>query len=247
MANAAAKTLLDSAAPGQFDVVLESIQKLGKDTFRGNWGAELKQAQDQYKCIGIDQEVKHPLAQSLREKLATYQEKTFGSKAGVTARVALLPGKDRNEIIIQTYAEKIDVANQYTGCWKAIWTITADGTSYGTTEGEIMLKATKAEIEGRAELHSYSYEEGNTQLQTSKVFPNFKIKVSKKSLATGIVEKIVEWEQEVLQHLADMPDMVGERLRMIRRVLPITKTRMKWDVVAHRNVKTLQATKPKKR
>ena len=238
MALEAATRILKSTAPGQFDVVADNIQKVGKDSLSGtSWLTKIKEEQDEFMCIGIDNPKgveHHALASSLREKLKTYQDAVFGSKAGVTARVALVPGEEKSSLVVHTYAEKLDMSNQYTGAWKASWTVTSEGTD-------------KAEISGMVRLHTFSYEDGNIQLRTNRDFEKTEVTAGD-DLSESVMNKIKEWEAQVVSMLAELRDSVGDHLRPIRRVLPITKTKMKWDVVAHRNVKVLHKTsKPKKK
>jgi hypothetical protein len=239
MATVAAQTILHSAAPGQFDVVAEQLQKIGAKTLKGAWLDDIKLQHHQDICMaggaGNSKDVNHPLALSMKEKVKAYQDETFGSKPGVTARMTLSPGKEDpiHQLVLTTYAEKIDTSNQRTGAWNATWTIT-----YESDES--------AQISGSVKLHTYSYEEGNCQLRTARDFGS-KTVVSQEDLPSALMDQIVAWEHEILELLTSYPDLVGDNLRSIRRVLPITKTKMKWDVVSHRNVKTLEKTKPAKR
>jgi hypothetical protein len=244
MATEAARRILQTAAPGQFEVVAENVQKLGKDTLKGNWLEDIKLVQQTNQCIGINKVTNHPLSDSLREKLKAYQAKTYNG-SNVTSRVALTLGETSNELIVHTYAEKIDIPNQYTGAWRSTWTIKADSGD-------------SAEISGVVKLHTFSYEDGNIHLRTGRDFDAVTVdkpaeqgvEVSAEggleeapSLAQALVEKIIAWEHEVLSLLSAMREgRIEEKLRSLRRILPITKTRMKWDVVAHRNVKTLRVT-----
>ena len=105
-----------------------------------------------------------------------------------------------------------------------------------------------------AQFKDVAYEDGNVQLKITKEFPPVMVgKTSLKerdepSLADGIVQQIMKWETIILGILASMNDNVSsDHLRSIRRVLPITKTKMNWDAVAHRSVKTLKKTAPEAR
>ena len=231
MSAEAVSTILRSAAPGQYDVVLENLQKISKKQVQAD---ATKKEHDARQCIGLKENVSHPLAAPLKEKLEAYQSETFSSKRGVKARVAITQGDESYMCLINTYAEKIDVSNQYTGAWKATWVVASE-------ENDV------AELSGTVSLHTFSYEDGNTQLRTNKEFETIEVSAGGDGLAAALVDQIVEWEHEVLGLLVAMNDFVSDNLRDIRRILPITKTKMKWDVVAHRNVKTLSATKPKKR
>lgn len=223
MATEAAGTLLRSAAPGHFDVVAENVAKLGSKTLSGNWREEYELEQQRLACIGVDESMgavsSHPLTSQLKEKLKAYQQKTFG-KNKVTSRIALVPGESPQQLVVKTYAEKLDAANQYTGYWKGTWTI----------EG--------SDICGDVQVRTCTYEEGNSQLQAAKVF-DAKTFSGK---ADDVIEQILDWENEVLGMLTALHDLTADHLRQIRRVLPITKTKMKWDVVAQRSVKHLKKT-----
>lgn len=237
MASEAAKTLLRSTAPGQFDIVAENIQKLGRQSLTDdNWLEEATAELNTFRCIGMDNDsISHPLARSLQEKLKAYQEKTFSSAKGLSTKVVLQEGES-GSLLVHTYAEKLDLPNHYTGFWKAIWTITGASTDEATISGE-------------AQLHTCSYEDGNNQLTLSKPFQATKVgKSSPKdspdevSLAQGVVDQILKWEHEVLDIFGLMHETSSDHLRKIRRVLPITKTKMKWDVVAQRSVQMLKKT-----
>jgi hypothetical protein len=236
MASEAAATLVGSAAPGQFDLVAENVQKLGAKTLSGTaWLDDLKQGQLEFTLANNNKNagVSHPLAEPLKAKLEAYQEKIFNNK--VSSRVSFAPGDSPAQLIVTTYAEKLDLPNQYTGFWKSTWTIEAASES-------------EADIAGDVQLHTLSYEDGNTQLKSQKVFEV--VTVGKKAgegddgpnLAEGVFRQIVDWEHEVLGILASLQDLSSEHLRHIRRVLPITKTKMKWEVAVQRGVKHLKKT-----
>eukprot|EP00980_Cylindrotheca_fusiformis_P001752 scaffold405_cov132-Cylindrotheca_fusiformis.AAC.4 len=226
MATEAAKTLLKSAAPGQFDLVAENIHKLAHP--EGTWLEEATADQNLLRCIDMADDSTHPLATSLKAKLKEYQEKTFAAK-GVAARV-VLQSNDDGCLQIHTYAEKLDSANQYTGFWKATWSFNNDSLS------------------GDAHIRTCSYEDGNNQLTFEKSFESTSVEPTSPkdapdeapTIEQGIVDQILVWEHDVLDILASMHETSTSQLKRIRRVLPITKTKMKWDVVAHRSVKTLR-------
>ena len=236
MSEKAAKAMLIAAAPGQFDAVAEHIVKFGQLS-NSDWLAQVQSELKEFQNGGNNSD--HPIANALHAKMEEYQKENFLSKPGVTARVALENGKtDKNQLIVHTYAEKIDISNQHSGSWKAKWTIDS-------------AESNSAEITGHVVVHSYVHEEGNVQLKINKEFPPVlvaKAEGEAASLADGIVEQIMKWETIILGILASMNDDVSsDHLRSIRRVLPITKTKMNWDAVAHRSVKTLKNTAPESR
>lgn len=226
----AAKTLLRSAAPGQFTAVAESIQKFAKPD--GLWLEEATAEQQELQCASLESNAGgHPLAAGLEQILKNYQEQTFASK-GIAAKV-VLQLSDAQELQIHTYAEKLDLPNFYTGYWKATWTLSSSNT-----------------ISGETKIHTCSYEDGNNHLTFAKTFEATPVSAetpkdnedAAPSLEQGIVNQIIKWENDVLDNLAIMHQEAPGSLKRIRRVLPITKTKMKWDVVAQRSVKTLMNT-----
>jgi capping protein (actin filament) muscle Z-line, alpha len=225
-----ARTILLNAAPGEFDAVAKQLSQLAsRQALPGDWLSEIKKEHDLETCVTGNESVSHPLAAPIKEKLKAHQDEAFGSKKNVTYRMTINAGDDSDGFIIKTYAEKVDTANQFSGSWKATWMI-----SGSTSQGDII---------GEVKIHTYSHEEGNVQLKTVR---NFEDSVSGGDVAQLLMDKIKEWEHEVLALLKGFHEQVPESLRSIRRVLPITKTKMKWDVEAHRNVKTLVLTKPEK-
>lgn len=239
MSEVAAKAIVDAAAPGQFNAVAENLSKLGQPS--GNWFAEAQTELNEFQCKGLETNLDHPIAKALHEKMEEYQKENFLSKPGVTARVALTKGDSDKQVLVHSYAEKIDATNQHSGNWKATWTI----DNVGANEGQ---------ISGRVVVQSYAHEEGNVQLKIDKEFPAVTVgKVAlnegeEASIAGGMVQQIQKWETIILGILASMNDNISsDHLRSIRRVLPITKTKMNWDAVAHRSVKTLKQTAPESR
>ncbi|CAJ1963019.1 unnamed protein product [Cylindrotheca closterium] len=232
MSTEAAKTLLRSAAPGQFDVVAEHIHKLARP--EGPWLDEATAEQTALTCSNLESNAGgHPLAAGLEKILKEYQEKTFSSK-GIAAKF-VLQSSDGSDLQIHTYAEKLDLPNFYTGYWKATWILSSDNA-----------------LSGETKIHTCSYEDGNNHLTMAKTFdptpvteeapkdlPEEEAEDALTSLEQGILNQIIKWEHDVLDSLSTMHEEAPGSLKKIRRVLPITKTKMKWDVVAQRSVKTL--------
>lgn len=222
MTTGAAKTLLRSAAPGHFDLVAESIHKLARPD--GPWLEEAMAEYNARQCSDVETGSSHPLAAGLEQKLKEYQEKTFASK-GIAAKVVLA-----GDLQIHTYAEKLDLPNFYTGYWKATWTLSSDNS-----------------LSGETKIHTCCYEDGNSHLTFAKTFDAVGVQPESPkddpdqppSLEQGIVNQILNWEHDVLDLLATAQEEAPGSLKKIRRVLPITRTKMKWDVVAQRSVKTL--------
>lgn len=241
MTDAAATQILRSVAPGQFDDVVAQLGRLGA-TY-GNLDS-LKLEHQHFQGIGVNDTSTSTstsgLAIELKEKLLKYHQRAFSGASGrssgtkkVTVRVWLLPGASASQFQICSFAEKVDMQNMQTAYWKSSWTVT-------------IISDTKAELSGSIEVHTYSYEDGNTQLQLSKPFAAESINETKgdqdSSLTNGLVFKIAEWEHQVLGILKGLHELTADSLKSIRRVLPITKTKMNWEVEAQRGVNFLKQT-----
>ena len=184
MSTEAAKILLSSAAPGQFDSVAENIHKLAKSD--GPWLEEATALKRQLELAEMESNASgHPLAAGLETILKDYQSKTFASK-GIAAKVVLQA--ENGSLKIYTYAEKLDLPNFYTGYWKATWTLSASN-----------------ELSGETKIHTCSYEDGNNHLTFNKSFdatpvseePPKDNEDATPSLEQGIVNQIINWENEV--------------------------------------------------
>jgi hypothetical protein len=267
----AVQWILQASAPGHLDAVVDSLQRIAPFITEHNHNTVLKnikEEQKRFQCLTAQQQKqeqgdlsnRHPLVGPLAAKLEQYQQQNFAGKTGVTARMTISCDDDdddndknnnnniKKKLVIQTYVEKLDVPNRISGYWKATWTVLVNNTPTTNNNNEC------GEISGRVQIHSYAYEEGNAQVKIDQQFDTKTItKLSTTqdddeptSLVQPIMKQITAWESNVLGLLAAMNETggTGEHLKSIRRVLPITKTKMKWDVVAQRSVKTLKKTAP---
>lgn len=253
MTEAATAQLLHSSAPGQFDAIVAQLgpimggSSVDTSPLKHEW--QLSQG---IGVAGTNATVgaANPLAAELKDKLLQYHQNAFSGAGGrggiakkVTSRVWLLPGADAgpSQFRLCSYAEKLDAQNMQAGHWKSTWTITR-------TSG-----AAEARVEGTIDVHTHLYEEGNTQLQLSQTFPGEVVKEAKSemfdnrrggppTLANGVLLRIVECEHQILSILKGLHDLSADSLKQIRRVLPITKTKMNWEVEAQRGVKHLKKT-----
>lgn len=167
----------------------------------------------------------NPLSDSLKTAMKDHQEQQYKAKATVTARSSVSAEED-GSIVVRSYAEHLAAHNCTTGSWLANFVVTPG-------EGEV-------EMTGKVELHVYYYEGGvNVQMRATREFPATKLESS----APVIVEKISEWEKELYNQLSSMfaDGEIDCKLKKIRRILPITRTRFKWDAAAQASVKLLNA------
>jgi hypothetical protein len=172
-------------------------------------------------CIVPGEAGSNPLVDALQDELREMQEHYRAKHVSSRFTICL---DDENNLVIRTYAEQLDAHNWATGYWATIWNLTRTG-----------------ELSGKASVHVYSFEDSsNVQMRGSRVFTS--VNIPHEHHAKGVVKKIAEYEKALLEDLSD-EDAVMSSLKQIRRILPITRTRMKWDASAQNQVRLLNARK----
>jgi F-actin capping protein alpha subunit len=150
----------------------------------------------------------NPLVEELNVHL--YGSQTHYREKNVTARFSVSEDELHN-LTIRTYAESMNPHNWCTGYWSTTWTLTPSH-----------------ELSGTATTHVYTFEDStNVQMRASRDFASISIPVDE--LAENVVQKMVECETDFLKDISD-EDAIMTGLKQIRRILPITRTRMKWYV-----------------
>jgi F-actin capping protein alpha subunit len=177
---------------------------------------------------------------------AAHQEETYGKKDGVTARFTVLQQQEDDTTtreggwMLRTYAEVLDTAKFRTGYWAGTWMIADAGDSK------------KVSVSGELSLHVYYYEGGsNVQMRGKREIPSSSVSVASsagdadtdenEAKAKAIVEYIKSMEKSLHQDLSNDDELFLSSLPKIRRILPITKTRMKWNDAAQNQVRLLNA------
>jgi hypothetical protein len=182
----------------------------------------------------------------IRSKIIDYQ-KLYRDK-GVTARCAVQASlEDPSVISVRTYVEHMNAHNCTSGSWSAVWTVK-------------ILEEKEAELSGEVKLHTY-YAEGtcNVHSRATRTFESVKVSTEEEKvhamvavfeketmsyeeqLSKVVVDKIVAWEKGLYSDVTNMYGDLDGQLRKLRRILPITKTRFKWDSAAQRQVQLLKS------
>ncbi|KAF0695998.1 Aste57867_13211 [Aphanomyces stellatus] len=122
-------------------------------------------------------------------------------------------------------AERVSLRNYWTGRWKSKWTVTN-------------VSGNSATVAGRIDLHVHYFEDGNLQLQSHKDVVARSVQGS--NVGAAVVDAIREEEHVVHSSLEDMYiNMSEETFKEMRRVMPVTQTKMDWSIHAHRTAKDL--------
>ena len=249
-----ARRILLSSPPGEFDLVLQDLQKVlpagagGADEqfiaetrrlYGEQTGSRLIDASGG-NCVGAGGEY----CAKLRSKMDGYMAANYcgssppssGSGYAVSPAAGASSANDDSRLTLEVYAEKVSAPNCHSGSWHATYTIQ-------------VLSSTSATIGGTVRLRSHEYEDmANVQLSSTHALDE--VTVSAKAgqdWADAVLLQIQTWERDDVQgYLARLYDdevMNNGMLRSMRRVLPVTKTRMDWNMGGHRLVKTLNDTK----
>ena len=229
------KDLADLAPAGLFGSLLGDVRDISSYQMDEPFLQAL-QAEDQKKKAMRNGSVKHELQESLAQELMKHQKDKYGPK-GVTCYRDFQWGETANVIHLATHAEMIDGHNSRTGSWTAQWIIQAENTP-GVNE---------AELSGDVHMRVWCYEGCTVHMSGTQTFASTALEGDPDEelpLAKVIVMQIKEWEKEVIEALgAVFEEEMDGTLKAIRRTLPITRTRLKWDLIAQRALKTRQKKK----
>jgi capping protein alpha len=126
--------------------------------------------------------------------------------------------KDQN-IIINICTENINSRNMWAGCWNSLWTIN-------------LANANNAIVHGTIKIHAHYFEDVNSQSQTCKQIDSQAIMfTSVDQLVTAVMNLILNCENDLQSGLDDMyVNMNEETFKQMRRTMPITKTKMDWNM-----------------
>lgn len=164
---------------------------------------------------------------ALRAAVKQHQEELYQKKDAVTARSTVVVHDGKT--VIRTYAEHLAPHNCSNGCWSGEWIL--DGLN----------------LSGKVSLHVHYYEDMNVQMQSTRDFSSSTVAGDdEESLAKAVAEHIAKCEKEVYDSISDLFQEGGEmesKMKQVRRILPITRTRFKWDTAAQQSVKLLNERK----
>lgn len=208
-----ARIVLLASPPGQFDTLVQDFQTLFAASGESLTDELVAQVRAEYQSLRTNLTCSDETTE-LSKRLKEYQSDYYSSKRIVTALSVMEEG---DTTVIRTYAERIDAENCHAGSWTGHWTVASSG-----------------EVKGSVQVQAFSYEDGTVRLDKTQEFG---------PKQGDVVECIQECEQETMNSLDELYDTMGERLKALRRVMPVTRTKMNWNVQSHRMVKLLEETK----
>uniref|UniRef100_A0A7R9YCR6 F-actin-capping protein subunit alpha n=1 Tax=Pinguiococcus pyrenoidosus TaxID=172671 RepID=A0A7R9YCR6_9STRA len=159
---------------------------------------------------------KAPLQAALQAALQEYLEAHYVADAGVGVY------HTDGALSIVIAGTKLNLRNYWAGSWNSSWQF--DGT----------------ELTGKVKIRGHYFEDGNVQLQVEKDIPAITVARGSKQ-AEEVVKAISEAEQALQRGLEESYQSMSETtLQAIRRVMPITRTKMVWNLAAHRMTSQLK-------
>ena len=146
--------------------------------------------------------------------MQTYVTAQYGS-AGAVAVYA----DDTDVLKIVISGEKINLRNYWSGNWRSTWAVDVKGN--------------EATVSGTLKVRAHYFEDGNVQLQTAKEFPPTKVTFST-NIGPAVADLIDQAEAALQAGLEEMySNMSHETFKAMRRVMPITRTKMKYVFYLH--------------
>mmetsp|Transcript_37388 Transcript_37388/g.78853 ORF Transcript_37388/g.78853 Transcript_37388/m.78853 type:complete len:264 (-) Transcript_37388:177-968(-) len=245
----ALKSILLASPPGQFDIILDDLRSLlpkssaslleknAVATIRSEWETSTGRSGLANAADGTADDSGDGCIASLSTAMENYLNLKFSSKWGAHAAhtiTATTTADGAPAYTIATYAERIDLHNHHAGSWKGTYTICP---STGDLSGNISVCAHTFENGGNVQLHS---EVSPKSANVGTCAPSDDDE-KRSSWAKSVARQIERWEEvEVVQNLSEMFESMGNTyLKSLRRVMPITRTKMEWNVMSHRMLQTL--------
>ena len=214
--SATIESLLSSAPPGQIDQLAQQLSRI--TTVSPDLVEKVKTS---IAIFPSEISETDELSRGLHQELKVYQQEYYSH---VDYKFSM-----SNDLKLTTHVERIDSKNFVSGSWRGDWQI-------------CVMDERSATIQGSIHIHVYYHEDCNVQLESHKAFNNNNALVvtSDTNLAKSIVTQIITFESTVMAEFDDLFLSMDDKLKAIRRVLPVMRTRVEWNVLAHRMVKKLE-------
>ena len=242
----AIQRILLASPPGQFDIILEDLRSIIPKSallepdfiaaLRSEWEAATGRSAIAAGCdAGSECGDAECYITSLSRAMDTYLASNFSSPGVRAAHNVTASTVDETQTLtIATYAERIDLENQQAGSWKGCYTICPTS---GSMHGEIVVWSHTFENGGNFQLIS------NISLDAtiSGICLPSDGSEKRSSWASAVTRQIGSWEKMEIVEKMDLTyeSMGSTYLKRLRRIMPVTRTKMEWNVMAHRVVQTL--------
>ena len=145
-------------------------------------------------------------------------------------------------ISIKIVAEKANLGNFWSGRWTSSWKIKTPpriiAMNSNDDDADLLLSNQvdkSAQITGQINILAHYFEDGNVQLNTSKAIPSTTLNYNSEiELGEAIAKHIEITENQIQSGLNEMYSSMNDlTLRALRRILPVTRSKMEWNRQAH--------------
>eukprot|EP00804_Cyclotella_cryptica_P003119 CCRYP_021059-RA/>CCRYP_021059-RA protein AED:0.02 eAED:0.02 QI:34/1/1/1/0/0/2/400/258 len=237
------RTLLLSSSPGQFDPILNDLRciipKSSPDPLDDEFIAGVRSEWEGATRSSIlseknDEAARHrdSCVSFLRDAMDEYLKRKI-ALTNTRAAYEIIETVDR-KIVITVYSEKNDFHNFRAGSLTGTYTFC---NSTGSFNGSVNIHTHTFENEANFQLKS-KIEMNPIQVGTCSTSDGNE---KQSSWADAIIQQIITWEEtEVAPKIRDMYNSIGTTLKTLRRVMPVTRTKMNWNAMPHRVVQTLE-------
>jgi len=168
------------------------------------------------KSVHLDDKISKYRA-ATQKALDAYMEGAYKSGKGC----GMVYGADNGRLTVCISAKNMNLANYWTGGWRAVYTIS-------------IASAGQSELKGSVKLNVHYFEDGNVQLNsTFEKQANVNVQ-GEDATGAEIVKAIAKIESDFQGQLEEMyVNMPGSIFKSMRRFYPITRQPMTWNLNAH--------------
>ena len=153
-------------------------------------------------------EYKNELRDKVQEKLLQYLDKYYKAEA---TKYNVYFNEAQNKMVVIISAHNLNLKAFWTGEWLSTWELTLNDKK----------------VHGQVRTNTYYYEEGNIQLNLDQKFDQ----TISGDTPTSLIEFIEKCENDVQTAMEKVYETFNENyIKPLRRALPVTGTKMNWDV-----------------
>lgn len=253
-----ARHLLLSSPPGQWDSILSNVQTIlgKKGQLTVGQIKEIHAAYQERSGCGILLEKESaaaaagstPHVMALKQELEGYtQTNNFGPKAQVAFSLRPAdPAAVKNQFnwIIHLYAQRIDLPNHVAGSWYSTHEVQFTSPKEASITSQITHVWAHAMEDSNIQFE-LKHKKGDGSGETTAPKTTATVTGSTAAvLAKSIVAQIHTWEvdQCLETRMARLYENCPDMLKELRRIMPITRTRMNWSLATHQVAQQMKAT-----
>ena len=165
-----------------------------------------------------------PIRQEIGNHLATYVNNSYETPD----RAFGVYATSETQLVARIVGQKASPRSMWSGKWSSVWTID-------------LVNSTSAVVSGSIAIMVHYYEDGNIQMNTAKKCPEETFEYTSETMLTSkVLEVIKKREDELSAGLSMKLVMMNDvTFKAMRRILPVTRTKMDWNVNAHKMAKAV--------